>query len=64
MGIAVRSELRFPVYDWKHAADLNSVAAILHLHREDSYTLAPGHSAADVINAEVARRTFWTLQGK
>jgi hypothetical protein len=39
------------------------VAAILHLHREDSYTLAPGHSAEDVISSEVARRTFWTLQG-
>ncbi|KAK5304640.1 hypothetical protein LTR99_003705 [Exophiala xenobiotica] len=40
------------------------MAAILHLHREDSYTLAPGHSAADVIESEVARRTFWTLQGQ
>lgn len=38
------------------------MAGIQHLHREETYTLPPGASTTEIINSEVARRTFWVLQ--
>ncbi|GAD98606.1 conserved hypothetical protein [Paecilomyces variotii No. 5] len=39
------------------------MASILGLHREQTYGLPPNPTATDIIESEVARRTFWVLQG-
>ncbi|KAG8161061.1 hypothetical protein KVR01_009325 [Diaporthe batatas] len=40
------------------------MASILKLHREESYALAPGAPAEQVIRAESARRTFWMIHSQ
>ncbi len=40
-----------------------SVAAILKLHREETFQLPADAASAAIIEAEVARRTFWVIQG-
>lgn len=39
-----------------------AVAGIQHLHREESYILPKSATTTEIINSEVARRTFWVLQ--
>jgi hypothetical protein len=38
------------------------VAGILRLHREETYHLPEGASADNVVESEMARRTFWMLE--
>lgn len=40
------------------------MAAILRLHREETYALPPGAPAEHVIRAESARRTFWMIHSQ
>lgn len=40
------------------------MAGILRLHREDTYALPENSTAEDVINSEMARRTFWVLESQ
>jgi len=40
------------------------MASILGLHREHTYNLPPNPTAAAIIDAEVARRTFWIIQSQ
>ncbi|KUJ10420.1 uncharacterized protein LY89DRAFT_562387, partial [Mollisia scopiformis] len=40
------------------------MASIQHLHREESYMLPENPTTEDVINSEVARRTFWVLESQ
>lgn len=40
------------------------MASLLKLHREESYALAPGAPAEQVIRAESARRTFWMIHSQ
>ena len=40
------------------------MAGLLRLHREETYDLPKDFSAEDVINAEMARRTFWMLESQ
>ncbi|KAJ9139140.1 N-carbamoylsarcosine amidase [Pleurostoma richardsiae] len=40
------------------------MAALLRLHREETYTLPPDASADRVVRAESARRTFWMIQSQ
>lgn len=40
------------------------MAGIQHLHREETYALPQDASTTDIINSEVARRTFWVLQSQ
>lgn len=39
------------------------VATILQLHREETFQLPSDSPSDTVIEAEVARRTFWVIQG-
>lgn len=38
------------------------MAAIMRLHREETYSLPPNASADQVVDVERARRTFWVIQ--
>lgn len=38
-----------------------AVVGILRLHREETYLLPPDASPEEIINAELARRTFWII---
>jgi hypothetical protein len=61
MGIAVRSQFRF----FKNRyllIDHTIVASILHLHREESYSLPANATVEDIIESESKRRTFWLLE--
>ena len=40
-----------------------TVASILGLHREQTYNLSSNPTATEILDLEVARRTFWVLQG-
>jgi hypothetical protein len=40
------------------------MAGMLRLHREETYKLSENSTAEDVINAEMARRTFWMLESQ
>lgn len=40
------------------------MAGLLKLHREETYTLSGNFTAEDVINSEMARRTFWMLESQ
>lgn len=40
------------------------MATILGLHRETTYDLPPDAATPEIIESEVARRTFWVLQGQ
>jgi Fungal specific transcription factor domain len=40
------------------------MAAMLRLHREETYDLSRGASRESVINAEMGRRTFWMIQSQ
>jgi hypothetical protein len=40
------------------------MAGMLRLHREETYELSNDASAEDVINSEMARRTFWMLESQ
>jgi hypothetical protein len=40
------------------------MAGMLRLHREETYELPSNSTAEDVINAEMARRTFWMLESQ
>ncbi|KAI6090473.1 hypothetical protein F4821DRAFT_229404 [Hypoxylon rubiginosum] len=40
------------------------MATILHLHREETFHLPVDASSDAIIEAEVARRTFWVIQGQ
>ncbi|KAF8849248.1 hypothetical protein BDZ45DRAFT_537336, partial [Acephala macrosclerotiorum] len=40
------------------------MAGMLRLHREETYDLPENYTAEDVINAEMARRTFWMLESQ
>ncbi len=38
------------------------IAGMLRLHREETYALAVGSSQDDIVQAEQARRTFWSIK--
>lgn len=38
------------------------MAAVMRLHREETYQLSPNASADQLVDAERARRTFWVIQ--
>lgn len=38
------------------------VVGILRLHREETYNLPPNATTDDIVNSEIARRTFWVLE--
>ncbi|KIW04856.1 uncharacterized protein PV09_04038 [Verruconis gallopava] len=40
------------------------MAAMLKLHREETYQLRDGASEEEIIDAEMARRTFWMIQSQ
>lgn len=40
------------------------MAGMLRLHREETYDLPENYTAEDVIDAEMARRTFWMLESQ
>jgi hypothetical protein len=39
-----------------------AVASILCLHREETYNLPPDATADEVVDSEMARRTFWIIE--
>jgi hypothetical protein len=39
-----------------------AVASILCLHREETYSLPPDATADEVVDSEMARRTFWIIE--
>ena len=39
-----------------------TVAGILRLHREETYSLPPHATADEIVSSESARRTFWVIQ--
>lgn len=61
MGIAVRSTFHF-TFAAIYRFLISIVAGILRLHREETYNLPQNASADAVVDSEVARRTFWTIQ--
>lgn len=40
------------------------MAGMLRLHRDETYELSDNSTAQDIINAEMARRTFWMLESQ
>jgi hypothetical protein len=40
------------------------MAALLKLHREETYQLAADASADQIVRAESARRSFWMIQSQ
>ncbi|KAE8552445.1 hypothetical protein EYB25_006339 [Talaromyces marneffei] len=38
------------------------MAGILRLHREETYNLPPDATTDEIVNSEIARRTFWVLE--
>jgi hypothetical protein len=64
MGVAVRSKtVHQTLLNANTNQECSAVASFLGLHREETYSLEPDSSASAVIESEVARRTFWILQG-
>jgi len=60
MGIAVRSELNAQDASEEHSPA--AVAGILRLHREETYSLPENATTDEIVQMEIARRTFWVLE--
>lgn len=47
-----------------HMAIAIKMAGILCLHKEETYKLSENATSDDVVNSEIARRTFWMLESQ